>query len=660
MSKNGVPSSAQRLPRVNFRPLLFAAAGISSGIFFYCRIRFGGLVPSDFLFLLCFLPFAVFPVSKRKIIALICLFFGFAAVGTAGIHVYAENFLSGKAEGEYGVEGTVTLICIRDGYTEAELSDVRLGGEKVAGKLSLSLPSEDIRPGDRISFTAKVSRVSLPSGTEDAYDFAGNIRYHATAETYGTAEKGFHPLLFLNAKLFDLMREHMGGEEGYIAYALLTGNSRMVDRGFMTAVRSGGIAHIFAVSGLHIGILYGAALTVFKFLKKYSAIPAVVLCTLYCALCGWSVSALRALIMCIVLSINTFTGRKPDMLNSVSAAAVAVLLVMPAQWLSAGFRLSFGACLGLALFAGMFTRGMKRAHIPRFLREYLAAGLAVQLFTFPILMECFGYFSVWGIGLNLFIVPLLPAAFLTLLFCTLFSLLIPPAASFFLMFPGGLFSLLLYLFAAADFGYVLTGFAFGSAGTVWLCACFYGTERVRLRPSVRIAVTCFAVFLFSLCLVAENCLFGGAVVDVGAGEDGMLALVRCGDESVLIVGDGASLKDCEDFLNRRTGRIGAAVVLSDDRTETLNIAAFTGAERIYCMREGADGFHETEVICGERFTEGELSFSFETDGTLLLFVRGNAVMFDIDGFSQINADLSFANGCGTLKYFLDYGIILSL
>ena len=652
-------SSVSRLPRVNFRPLLFAAFGITFGIFLYCRIRFGGLLPSDFLFLFCFLPFSLFPFTKKKIIALMCLFLGFAAVGTVGIHLYTENFLSGKAAGEYTVEGTVTCIALDNGFMEAELSDLYLNGEQTAGKLTLTLTSEKVRPGDRITFTASVKRNPLPTGTEDSYYFVNDIRYRADSETYEAAENGFHPLLFLNAKLFDLMREHMGGEEGYISYALLTGNSRMVDRGFMTAVRSGGIAHIFAVSGLHIGILYGAALLIFRFLKRYAALPAILLCTVYCALCAWSVSALRALIMCIALSVNTFTGRKGDMLNSVSLAALAVLLFLPAQWLSVGFRLSFGACLGLALFVGMLTRGMKRAHIPRFLREYLSASLAVQLFTLPILIEGFGYFSVWGIGLNLIIVPLLPFAFLTLLLLTLLSLIIPPAAAFFLIFPRGLFAVLLFLFSAADFGYVLTGFAFGAAGTVWLCACFYGTERVRLRLSVRVTVTCVAVFLFSMCLIAENCLFGGAVVDVAAGEN-MLALVRCGDESVLIVGEGVDLKTCKNFLARRTGSVNAAVVLSEERMDTLNIAAFTGAERVYCMREGADGFQEIEVFSGKSFSEGELSFSFETDGTLLLFVRGNAVMFDPDGFSQITADLSFTNGCGTLKYFLNYGIILLL
>ncbi len=650
---------SSHLPRVNLRTVLFAAVGISFGIFLYLRIRLGGLVPSDFLFLAVFLPLPLTPFTKRKIITVICVFTVFAAAGATGIHIYTESYLSGRAAGTYTVEGTVTLISAENGYTDAELSDLLLDGEGAAGKLAVTVSSEAIRPGDRIVFTAKISRIPLPTGTKDAYDFINDIRYRASAEAYEDGEKGFHPLLFLNAELYDLMTDEMEGEEGTISYALLTGNARMADSDFMTAVRRGGIAHIFAVSGLHIGILYGAVMLVFGFLRRYASFPAIFVCTLYCGLCGWTVSALRALIMCIVLSVNVFLGRKSDLLTSISLAAVLVLLIFPAQWLSVGFRLSFGACIGLALFSGSLSRWMKRVHIPRILREYLSASLAVQIFTFPILIETFGYFSVWGLGLNLLIVPLLPFAFLTLLLCTLLSLIIPPAAAFFLIFPRGLFAVLLFLFAAVDFGWVLTGFAFGSAGVVWLCAAVYATQRVRLKTLVRVGALLASALLMAVCLIAENALFGGVILDVTAGEDTLLALVRTENASVLIVGGDASLRECRDFLACHTGHIDAAVVLSEEPRER-NVAAFTGAEKIYCLREQADGFHETEVLCGDRFEVGELSFAYVTDEALLLYVRGHAVLFDVRGTTAASSDLLLEKPCGTLKYFLNDGIILLL
>ncbi len=660
-SEEEAPKKDRSLPLVNFRPLLFCALGISFGVFLYCRIRFGGLLPSDFLLLLCFLPLAAAPLTKKRLIAMLVCLCVFAAAGVIGIHIYTENFLSGKRAGSYTVEGTVTVINVQDGYTEAELDGLVLNGESVGGKLAVSVTGERLRTGDRIVFSANIARNPLPTGVSDSYEFVNDIRYRADIEAYEEGERGFHPLLSLNAKIFDAATEQMGGEEGYISYALLTGNSRMVDSGFMTAVRRGGIAHIFAVSGLHIGILFGAVLLVCRpFLRRWAALPALALSTVYCALCGFTVSSLRALIMCIFLSLNGLLGRKTDMLTSISLAAVGVLLFLPAQWLSVGFRLSFGACLGLALFSSSLSALFRKIHLPQFLGDYLSASLSVQLFTFPIMLEAFGYFSVWGLALNLVIVPLLPLAFLTLLLCMLLSLIIPPAAGFFLIFPKGLFSALLFLFAAEDFGWALTGFAVGAAGVVWLTGCILCTQRVRLHPAVRVFATCFAVLLFSLCLVAENCLFGGAVIDTYEHGEGMLALVRTEESSVLILDGDLSLADCKDFLSRHTGHIDAAVVLSEEQTRAVNIAAFTGAERVYCLRDKEDGLRETDVVCGKTFAEGELAFSYEADNTLMLFVRGLTVKFEFGEVSALRADLCIEKGCGTLKYFLDYDIILLL
>ena len=99
MAKQGEGEKPLKLPRVNFRPLLFSALGLAFGVFLYCRIRFGRLLPSDFLFLACFLPLALPPYEKRKIIALICVFTLFAAAGTVGIHIYTEAYLSGRRTG---------------------------------------------------------------------------------------------------------------------------------------------------------------------------------------------------------------------------------------------------------------------------------------------------------------------------------------------------------------------------------------------------------------------------------------------------------------------------------------------------------------------------------------------------------------------------------
>ncbi len=648
------------LPRVNFRPFLVCALGLAAGTFFYAGIRFGGLVPSDFLIVGLLLPLLCMPFSKKRILLALSAFLIFACAGAGGLHLYTGRYLSGAPGGEYEVEGTVVSICVGNGYTSVEMDGLLFDGVSVSGKMNASVSSEQIRPGDRICFSANVTRNSLPHGTEDSYFFVNDIRYSASAGEYAQKERGFHPFLALNRRLFDMLRTDMGGEEADISYALLTGNARMVDEGFMTAVRAGGIAHIFAVSGLHIGILYGAVLLLCRPMKKYAFLPALFVSLAYCALCGFSVSSVRALLMCAALSLNAFLGRKNDLLSSTAFAGTVVLLFLPAQWLSVGFRLSFGACIGLALFSGSLSRLLKKLRVPRFLAQYLSASLSVQLFTFPILLDAFGYFSVWGLLLNLVLVPLLPAAFLTLLVCALFSLVIPPAAAFFLMFPKGLFSALLFLFAFVDFGYVLTGFALGAGGVVWLTSAIFLSERFRLARAARCVLACACALLFALSVFAQNSVFGGVVIDAMLEENGAMLLIETPHETVLVLGGETSLSDCRDFLARRTAHVDAAVILSEDAVSAVNVAAFTGAERIYLKNETATGLKEEAVFFGESFSVGELTFRYESDRRMTLFARGFAADLNFGGEEETGADLSLKIGDGALKYYLDYGIMVAL
>ena len=86
---------ARRLPRINFRPLLFAAVGCVTGVYLYLRIAFGGFVPSDALFVAVFCALLVLR-PKRGAIAAAILFIAFAGLG-AGLFSFAcSNFTSGE------------------------------------------------------------------------------------------------------------------------------------------------------------------------------------------------------------------------------------------------------------------------------------------------------------------------------------------------------------------------------------------------------------------------------------------------------------------------------------------------------------------------------------------------------------------------------------
>ncbi len=653
----------RRLPRVNFRLLVFCAFGLIFGIFLYARIRFGGLKPADFLFCAVFLGLSLFPLSWKRTAALVLCVAIFGGAGAGLMHLYTQRYLGGPQDGAYAVAGVVTSFTVESGRCDVVLEDLTFDGAPVGGKMTAVISSEDVRAGDILFFEAEVTKNDVPMSEDDAsfYYFYSDIRYLCPSVSYQKTGTSKNFLYKLSTALYDRLNGHMDAAEAEVAYALLTGNSRGMDEGLLEEVRTGGVAHIFAVSGLHIGILFGAVLLLFR-KKRWGVFPAIAVILIYSAFCAFTVSSVRAVIMCAVVGIYRAYGRKYDFLQSISLAALIVLLISPADFLSTGFRLSFGACLGLALFSGSLSRLFgKIPRFPRFLSSYLAANLSVQLFTFPILLEAFGYFSVWGFLLNLVLIPVLPVFFLTVLLFSLLSLAIPPGAGVLLAVPRGLLSLFLLVVSAGDFSYALTGFSLGAGGAVWLVSSLILSERVRLKIVPRLAAAVGLALLFGVALIFENAVFAGVRIDVFRCRTGSAALVRTESSAVLLIDGGIASYDAKDFLGRRySGKLDGVFVLSESELGGINHAVFLGAENVYACDKIATGLRNTEVIFGEEAEIGGLSFCYEARSKLVLTACGVVVEFDFEGAEALGADLYIGGAGGGLKYFLNGGIIKTL
>ncbi len=647
--------------RINFRLLVFCAFGLIFGIFLYFRIRFGGISPSDFLFCLL-LPVAIFPFSWKRTLALVGSVILFAGLGAGLGHLCALRYERGAKSGDYTVTGTVLSFTVKTGRTDVVLEDLAFDGVRMGGKLTATLLSEEVRAGDIVVFSTHVRKIGLDEGELAlTYDLPNDIRYEAAEASAEKVARSSNLLLRLNSALYDRLERGLGGEQAQIAYALLTGNSRGMDRGLISEVRRGGIAHIFAVSGLHIGILFGAVCLIFKKpCKKYAFLPALGVAILYAAFCNFTVSSLRAVIMCGVVGAYRAFGRKYDFLQAAALAALIVLILSPAQWFTSGFRLSFGACFGLALFSGTLTRLCKKLHIPAFLANYLSANLSVQIFTFPILLDCFGYVSLWGTLLNLFLVPVLPVFFLTVLLGAILALILPFASVVVLAIPKGMLSLFLIVFSAGSFDFALTGFALGAGAALIEAGLIVLSERVRMRALGRGILAGALAVLLTAVLLFQNLVFTGGRVDVRA-EAGNAALVRTPHTAVLVIDDTISLADCKDFLARTYGgKLDGVFVLADNEVRGLNAAAFLGADAVYLRDEVATGLRETNVVFGSTAQIGPLSFRFETRSTLVVTGYGAVVAFDFAKTFAPPADLFVDSASAGLIFFFKDGIIKAL
>lgn len=147
--------------------------------------------------------------------------------------------------------------------------------------------------------------------------------------------------------------------------ALLTGDRAYIDPEQTDVLRASGLAHVLAISGLHMGLMAGGAFWLVSFLlacidpiarrydvRKPAAIVAIVVATFYLVLSGASVSTQRAFIMAVVLFAAVLLSRPAISIRTVAVAAAITLMLHPESLVSAGFQMSFAAATALVAVYG--------------------------------------------------------------------------------------------------------------------------------------------------------------------------------------------------------------------------------------------------------------------------------------------------------------------
>ena len=145
-----------------------------------------------------------------------------------------------------------------------------------------------------------------------------------------------------------------GEESAALLKALLTGQRNGLARATVGAFRSSGAAHILALSGLHLGVVYGVLTRLLAVLGRsrpamlIRSLTAVAACGFYCMMCGAGPSLVRAfLFICINEFARHSPGRHRDPIRVLCAALMIQLVVSPGVIASLGFQLSYLSIAGL-------------------------------------------------------------------------------------------------------------------------------------------------------------------------------------------------------------------------------------------------------------------------------------------------------------------------
>ena len=136
--------------------------------------------------------------------------------------------------------------------------------------------------------------------------------------------------------------------------ALLLGYRRDIDSDTYRAFRKTGLLHFISLSGMHLGILVGIIWWLCKtagFMKPARAGICALAIVVFLLVVPPRAPTLRAAIICWVFCASIFFRRRSNPINTLSLAAIILLLIRPTQLFEAGWQLSFAAVLGILLFA---------------------------------------------------------------------------------------------------------------------------------------------------------------------------------------------------------------------------------------------------------------------------------------------------------------------
>lgn len=314
-------------------------------------------------------------------------------------------------------------------YAVCELKSV--GGEKVKGKLRLSFsPGEDdidadaLQPGNSISFRGKVYIPGENDKSIERYFFAENILLGAySAKDVSIIEPDVRGVnyRFYRLRVFvtDTVARAFPDKTAGVLVGILTGDKSCLDGELYKAFRKSGIAHLMAVSGLHLSVwvfFTGAMIPENSPLKKLRYILLILLTVFIMLLSGMSESVKRAGFMAIVhLSAGMFS-RRSDGINNLGLAALLMIIYNPACVLSVSFQLSFLATLAILTLGKAYMKkgekifgGKEINTLPRKLMrlcfDSFCVSISVLIFTFPVLIVSFGGISTVSAFVNLLLIP---------------------------------------------------------------------------------------------------------------------------------------------------------------------------------------------------------------------------------------------------------------
>lgn len=214
-----------------------------------------------------------------------------------------------------------------------------------------------------------------------------------------------------------LLQRYAGGHLSYHTYAVVAamtlGDRSALSSSMRDTYAVSGASHILALSGLHLGMIYGllSMLLVWRRTRVASTLAVIVAMWAYALLVGMSASVVRSATMFSLLSFFQLLYRSSMSIGSLSAAAVVLLAASPMSLWDVSFQMSFMAVLGILMFNSRFPELFANRsiwwHRPlRYVWQVFTVSMSAQIAVAPLVAYYFGRFSSYFLLANFVAVPL--------------------------------------------------------------------------------------------------------------------------------------------------------------------------------------------------------------------------------------------------------------
>lgn len=218
-----------------------------------------------------------------------------------------------------------------------------------------------------------------------------------------------------NKGIFSIINNKNG-----IIGAIILGDKTDLDSDIKELYSVSGIAHILAISGLHISFI---GMAIYRLLRRrfrflFSAAVSIPVVLSFGIMSGFGISTIRAIIMFILKIIGEVLGRKYDAITAISLAGLVLLVQNPFVVCNSGFQMSFGAIIAIVLILPIVEEILNTDNK---IIKVLSANFTISLVMNPILAWNYYELPTFSFLLNIVVVPLMSVVIVSLIvgiFCS--------------------------------------------------------------------------------------------------------------------------------------------------------------------------------------------------------------------------------------------------